>query len=185
MKTRFGFFNRGCKCELCSRQICSKCSTKMTIPLEHFSQTPVLTLSPNNQDLIVEDRRFSMGSAPTSPGIQRKFATTNLTSQQLLSSSLTSFDQREVDDEYGPSSLGPKSSTSSYFQRFSRSYRSQRCHDRNDKPKNPDLSVNNQQGPVRQVCMDCKEMVLQIVRAQSTAKRLQFAKNLFTQQLMT
>ena len=29
MKTRFGFFNRGCKCELCTRQVCSKCTTKV------------------------------------------------------------------------------------------------------------------------------------------------------------
>ena len=29
MKTRFGFFSRGCKCELCSRQVCAKCSTKV------------------------------------------------------------------------------------------------------------------------------------------------------------
>ena len=31
MKTRFGFFNRGCKCELCSRQVCTKCSTKVQL----------------------------------------------------------------------------------------------------------------------------------------------------------
>ena len=29
MKTRFGFFSRGVKCELCSRQVCAKCSTKV------------------------------------------------------------------------------------------------------------------------------------------------------------
>ena len=29
MKTRFGFFSRGCKCEMCSRQVCTKCSTKV------------------------------------------------------------------------------------------------------------------------------------------------------------
>jgi hypothetical protein len=29
------------------------------------------------------------------------------------------------------------------------------------------------------VCIDCREMVLQVIRAQTTARRLQMAKNLF------
>ena len=31
MKSKFGFFNRGMKCELCSRQVCTKCFTKVCI----------------------------------------------------------------------------------------------------------------------------------------------------------
>ena len=31
MKSKFGFFNRGMKCELCSRQVCTKCYTKVCI----------------------------------------------------------------------------------------------------------------------------------------------------------
>ena len=123
-----------------------------------------------------QERSFSIGSAPTSPQMQRKMATSNLTSQQIMSSSLTSFDTHEVDAEYdddGPQSLQPLSQPS-YFQRFSRSRCSQRV---------PPKEEENNQGPLRQICMDCKEMVLQVVRAQSTVRRLQFAKSLFQQQL--
>eukprot|EP00094_Tigriopus_californicus_P001518 TCALIF_01470-PA protein Name:"Similar to spir Protein spire (Drosophila melanogaster)" AED:0.07 eAED:0.11 QI:767/0.83/0.85/1/0.16/0.57/7/0/533 len=46
MKTRFGLFCRGNKCEMCKQLVCQKCHSKMKIPLEHFSNTPVFTLSP-------------------------------------------------------------------------------------------------------------------------------------------
>ena len=36
MKTRFGFFNRGIKCELCSRQVCTKCYTKVRSSFEQI-----------------------------------------------------------------------------------------------------------------------------------------------------
>ncbi len=29
MKTRFGFFVWGTRCQLCNQQVCSKCSTKV------------------------------------------------------------------------------------------------------------------------------------------------------------
>lgn len=187
----------------------------MRIPLEHFASIPVLTLSPGQEHPSLSgSRRFSMGSAPSSPANKRKIGVNqvresgdpdaelrpNLTSTQLLSSSLTSFDRRVVDAEYddddrgandetdkGPTSLPFSSlgsggggnnrskSKTSYFQRFSRSRLSQR-----------DVKPNiEESGPQRQICLDCKEMVMQVVRAQSTAKRLQFAKSLFQQQLLT
>ena len=162
----------------------------MRIPL--FS-TPVFSLKPGQIPPLSEtirtrvsnilspkqERSFSIGSAPTSPQMQqRRMTTSNLTSQQILSSSLTNFNTHEVDAEYddpdGPQSLQPLSQPS-YFQRFSRSRCSQRT---------PQDHENDQdQGPLRQICMDCKEMVLQVVRAQSTVRRLQFAKSLFQQQL--
>ena len=191
----------------------------MRIPLEHFTQAPILTLSPCQDSpeppLTIRDRvsqmlsgnsgnsgnrRYSIGSAPTSPAMQRKMAMSmvlesnvsqqsrsNLTACQLMSSSLTSFDATEVDAEYdetsidvtddkGPTSL-PFVKKTSYFQRFSRTRLSHR-----EPPKKPEIS--KPEGPERLVCMDCKEMVLQVVRAQSTARRLQFAKSLFQQQQM-
>ena len=33
--------------------------------------------------------------------------------------------------------------------------------------------------PILTVCVDCKEMILQVIRAQSTARRLKMAKSLF------
>lgn len=155
----------------------------MKIPLENVSSIPVLTLSPSgpSSHSEIDKRRYSMGSAPTSPALGRKNAlnkpTSNLTSQQMMSSSLTDFDRMAVDAEYDETDSGPISMPSfakkpSYFQRFSRTRLSQR-------------SDSDSSGPQRQICMDCKEMVLQVVRAQSTARRLQFAKSLFQQQLLT
>jgi hypothetical protein len=158
----------------------------MRIPMEHFSTTPVITMSPNapptavttEDDLDDGDAKsgpkslrervsgmllgpptsynevkrratISVGSAPTSPAIRRKNATSllfegtrdnedtnagsmrpNLTSQQMMSASLTSFDRGEVDDEYdnhfthdnnqGPVSLPfgeDRNNSGSYFQR--------------------------------------------------------------------
>lgn len=48
LKTRFGIFGPwGHRCTLCKRTICSKCCSKMNIPMEHFSGVPVVLLSPS------------------------------------------------------------------------------------------------------------------------------------------
>ena len=81
----------------------------------------------------------------------------------------------ECDAAGGPKSLPFQKHSNSggggYFQRFS----SSRLSQRNRQP---------QEAPQRQICMDCKEMILQVVRAQSTARRLQMAKSLFQQQIL-
>ena len=99
-------------------------------------------------------------------------------------------------DDGAVSSL-PFVGRTSYFQRFSQTRLSNR--ERSTTAKNKSKSVSHKpspaaitpvvdsnqgsnQGPQRQLCQDCKEMVLQVVRAQSTARRLQFAKSLFQQQ---
>ncbi len=48
MKAKFGLFFRGQKCEMCKQMFCHRCHTKMRIPVEHFSTTPVFALSPMN-----------------------------------------------------------------------------------------------------------------------------------------
>ncbi|KAK9890497.1 hypothetical protein WA026_010578 [Henosepilachna vigintioctopunctata] len=48
LKTRFGIFGPwGQRCTLCKRTICSKCCSKMNLPVEHFSTIPVALLSPS------------------------------------------------------------------------------------------------------------------------------------------
>lgn len=37
------------------------------------------------------------------------------------------------------------------------------------------------EGPPLTVCFDCKEMILQVIRAQSTARRIKMAKSLFNE----
>lgn len=50
LRTKFGILGpRGVPCKLCQRTVCSRCHTKMRIPTEHFSNVPVLLLSPSLQ----------------------------------------------------------------------------------------------------------------------------------------
>jgi len=53
MSTRFGLFSlsRGQKCQMCKQTVCSKCCSKMRIPTEHFTATPVFALSPTQSDV--------------------------------------------------------------------------------------------------------------------------------------
>ena len=104
---------------------------QMRIPLEHLASTvPIFSLSqvPVEDQVAPKsikdrffgsgvtrsgERRVSIGSAPTSPAFQRKMAMSmlveshdelrpgNLTANQMLSSSLTSFDHTAIDNEYG------------------------------------------------------------------------------------
>lgn len=48
LKTRFGILGPwGTRCTLCKRTVCTKCCSKMNIPMEHFSSVPVVLLSPS------------------------------------------------------------------------------------------------------------------------------------------
>ena len=135
------------------------------------------------------------GSSDLRPG--------NLAGHQMLSSSLTSFDRAAIDEEYNDEDQEdhenqgninlPFVGRTSYFQRFSQtrlSHREQgtsRLKSKSVRHANPAAVIpietqNQGQDKERQVCQDCKEMVLQVVRAQSTARRLQFAKSLFQQE---
>lgn len=50
LRTKFSVFGqRGVHCKLCQRTVCAKCYSKMRIPTEHFSNVPVLLLSPSLQ----------------------------------------------------------------------------------------------------------------------------------------
>ena len=66
MKTRFGLFSRGCKCEMCKQTVCYRCHSKMRIPLEHFSNTPVFALSPTGSNGIAEEGEEEKENQPKS-----------------------------------------------------------------------------------------------------------------------
>lgn len=96
----------------------------------------------------------------------------NLQKSQLMTSSLTSFSTTE-EDEYANTTVATGCSVSNLnsgpdsmdgTQTIGRSFYRSR--------KNPASSMMT-------ICTDCREMVLQVIRAQSTAKRLQMAKSLF------
>ncbi|XP_045512123.1 protein spire isoform X3 [Pieris brassicae] len=94
LKTRFGIFGPwGQRCKLCKRTVCHRCCTKMRIPTEHFAHVPVVLLSPSllpsppDEEPPPPPRSLlarlaapggsvenSVGSAPSSPGAARRTA---------------------------------------------------------------------------------------------------------------
>ncbi|XP_045486294.1 protein spire isoform X4 [Pieris rapae] len=94
LKTRFGIFGPwGQRCKLCKRTVCHRCCTKMRIPTEHFAHVPVVLLSPSLLPSPTDEEppppprsllarlaapggsvENSVGSAPSSPGAPRRAA---------------------------------------------------------------------------------------------------------------
>jgi len=204
MKTRFGFWaGYGCKCQLCKQKVCQKCSAKMSIPLEQFSTTPVFVLGPpasastNNgkkcdsrkqpkvrkSDSFIRTGSFRSrmssflgggggrrscdhgstnscnSSVPNSPNLGRQ-------NSQGLTASLETFRNfGDEEDEYANTVVASASSVTNLTGGLFTNRRKQ---------SNPKTSTE-----MMNICEDCKEMVLQVIRAQSTARRLQLAKQLF------
>eukprot|EP00095_Tigriopus_kingsejongensis_P011473 maker-scaffold626_size122949-snap-gene-0.27 protein:Tk11473 transcript:maker-scaffold626_size122949-snap-gene-0.27-mRNA-1 annotation:"spire " len=199
MKTRFGLFVWGVRCQLCKQQVCNKCSSKTRIPLEHFSSIPTFALSPKlapsvltssvtSPDLLgaassksslsksIRNRvsstcrfpslRNSAGSAPTSPESGRKISTeSDLKYQQNNAFGSLTLLNVPGRDEYD-NAPGPVSLPATFVGGFAAG--------RKKSKEQKDL-----QGSLLQVCTDCREMVLQVIRAQRTAKRFQLTQMLF------
>lgn len=86
LKTRFGILGPwGQRCRLCDRTVCVKCYSKIKIPTDHFSQVPILLLSPglllspssmqSESDIIKNSWskcRRTFGSAPASPAAKHQ-----------------------------------------------------------------------------------------------------------------
>ncbi|CAG9771948.1 unnamed protein product [Ceutorhynchus assimilis] len=67
LKTRFGIFGPwGQRCALCKRTVCTKCYSKMNIPMEHFSSVPVVLLSPSILCTPEDDHRSGNSSRAVS-----------------------------------------------------------------------------------------------------------------------
>jgi len=124
-------------------------------------------------------QRNSVGSAPNSPERQSKEA-------PELTGSLTTLDRRAVDAEYEdedsppPSNLGfTRSKTSLDFGgRFSMRAKKKSAPPVGTLSRKVSLASDALQGSPLQVCTDCKEMILQVIRAQTTAHRLAMTRNL-------
>ncbi|KAF2897177.1 hypothetical protein ILUMI_09005 [Ignelater luminosus] len=69
LKTRFGIFGPwGQRCIICKRTVCSRCYSKMNIPMEHFAGVPVALLSPSLLATPEDDHRSdSRGSSRVTP----------------------------------------------------------------------------------------------------------------------
>ena len=148
MKTRFGLFTWGVRCQLCHQQVCSKCSKKMHIPTDHFSSVDPSILSKDNKSKIrpkINQTSSSVvGSAPNSPDSKRKSQATGLTAPNTATAAA------------GPVSLPANIAVQQQKSR------------------------DNIQGPLLQVCTDCRQMVLEVIRAKTTARRFQLTKALFS-----
>ncbi|KAF5275580.1 hypothetical protein FQA39_LY06692 [Lamprigera yunnana] len=68
LKTRFGIFGPwGQRCIICKRTVCSRCYSKMNIPMEHFTGVPVALLSPSLLNTPDEDNQSDSGSSRITP----------------------------------------------------------------------------------------------------------------------
>lgn len=210
MKTRFGIFVWGVRCQLCKQQVCSKCSSKMRIPLEHFSSIPSFALSPkvmpslgqetsqasstspdptlnqsekqqqkkpirtksfvqtirNRVSSNLPSLRNSAGSAPTSPELGRKSGIEPPGSMRDQTSGYGSLNYLNVPEEDEYEGSGSASLPANVLDGTKRG----------GSKKSKEESL---QGAMLQVCSDCREMVLQVIRAQRTAKRFQMTKMMF------
>lgn len=138
LKTRFGIFGPwGHRCTLCKRTICSKCCSKMNIPMEHFSSVPVVLLSP---------------SIIGTPEDEQK-ETTFPRSLVGRSADLTAYDSDE--GAHGSSAEGRRAEPAALHRFRSRASAIGRTAGMVEKMKNNETVV----------CHDCKTMVLQIIRA--------------------
>jgi len=131
----------------------------MKIPLEHFNATPVFALSPSNdpsranveQNPATSSPCWSAGSAPGSPKSQPKEA--NL---PTISASLAP-----------PMSLPYATLPKGRARRLSLIH-----------PSPSQLARQKLEGQCLTVCFNCKEMVLQVIRTSTTARRLRAVKAL-------
>nr|CAD7454604.1 unnamed protein product [Timema tahoe] len=173
LKTRFGIFGpKGQECKLCKRTVCTKCSSKMRIPTEHFSRVPVFALSPGlsspeeeskesfprslmNRLMVPEMVRNTVGSAPSSPNLQRG---------ESVSAPGSGMGSSMADSMEGPISLpamSPASTTTS--ERRARLNRSQTVG-------RPEIKKEKLKGLQMVVCHDCKMMVIQIIKTSRTSR---------------
>lgn len=64
LKTRFGIFGPwGHRCSLCKRTVCTRCCSKMNIPMEYFSSVPVVLLSPSIMCTPDEENKESLAKS--------------------------------------------------------------------------------------------------------------------------
>jgi len=210
MKTRFGIFSRGQKCDMCKQTVCARCHTKMNIPVEHFTATPVYALSPcqenagallNNSNNNNGNRApvfklgvptlpgatNSAGSAPSSPRMQRKsgektpeenFGALSLDNSYLRTSGISTIS--------GMTSLPPSSLSPDSFQPVSLppTYNKYNTLPKKSNRRWSMIAARSSErekleGSPLNVCHDCKEMVLQVIRTSRTTKKMQLARSMF------
>ncbi|CAG9854857.1 unnamed protein product [Phyllotreta striolata] len=142
LKTRFGIFGPwGQRCTLCKRTVCTKCSSRMNIPMEHFSSVPVVLLSPSILSTPDEGSKESLAKS-----LVNKLSDTSPNSKESspnCSRPGSSLDSKSPSES---GALGRFRSRATAVGRVSRAA---------DRYKSSQLMV----------CQDCKMMVLQIIKS--------------------
>eukprot|EP00095_Tigriopus_kingsejongensis_P007765 maker-scaffold154_size301342-snap-gene-1.12 protein:Tk07765 transcript:maker-scaffold154_size301342-snap-gene-1.12-mRNA-1 annotation:"protein spire" len=213
MKTRFGLFCRGNKCEMCKQLVCQRCYSKMKIPLEHFSNTPVFTLSPASADKTsshqplspknsllpanstnLKDKKFSL---PDSLGILGG-------NSNSVGSAPNSPNLSRRRDEFVPSGpmslmpistvsatmgmetadhLGPVSLPPSHNVAMAPYATLPSKSRRRSWMSSRDAEREKLEGSLLTVCTDCKDMVLQVIRSSRTTRRMHMVRAMFQSSL--
>jgi len=221
MKTRFGIFSRGQKCEMCKQIVCNRCHTKMNIPLEHFTATPVYALSPCQESGAssgggggggpgihqnqgprspifklgvpsLPGTTNSAGSAPSSPGAIRKGSAPSSPSQSGASSLDNSYMNDSgistisgmtslppVTGDLSPPSFQPVSLPPIQDKYNTLPKQTHRASRRWSMISSRSVAREKLEGSPLNVCLDCKEMVLQVIRTSRTTKKMQLARSMF------
>ncbi|XP_071746184.1 uncharacterized protein [Lepeophtheirus salmonis] len=169
LKTKFGLFYRGQKCDMCKQMVCANCYSKTRIPTDHFKSTPVFTLSPSIQGswesypspcnnsfvslpptVNAGTRKITppcfinktVGSAPSSPESSRKGIST-------------------ISETVGPSIANPRQKYATLPKNNGRRISSVEARE---------LERERLEGHLLNICTDCKDMVLQVIRASSNRR---------------
>ncbi|XP_030746692.1 protein spire isoform X2 [Sitophilus oryzae] len=153
LKTRFGIFGPwGQRCTLCKRTVCTKCYSKVNIPMEHFSSVPVVLLSPSRMCTPEEETKETltrslinkMSSNPSSGGLSKDNSpdVSKSPSASIMESSVIS----------DPGSVQSATNVSKFRTTASTVGRASRVVDR-------------LKGTQMIMCLDCKIMVLQIIKS--------------------
>nr|XP_040567621.1 protein spire homolog 1-like isoform X2 [Lepeophtheirus salmonis] len=125
MRTRFGIFTWSHKCQMCQQFVCNKCSSKMNIPLEHFSYSPHSSNSSSSRkNNTTNNNKASPGGCSSDEEYEYSKSSSSLTSSILRANQLK---------------------------------------------KHSKLLI----------CTDCREMVLQVIRTQQTARRVEMSKSFY------
>lgn len=141
LKTRFGIFGPwGQRCTLCKRTVCTRCCTKMNLPMEHFSSVPVVLLSPSIMCTPEDEAKDTLPKSLVSKVGSEAASRDNSPDQSRPGSSMES---STISD---PGSLGR------FRSRAMAAGRAARVVDR--------FKANQMV-----VCHDCKMMVLQIIKS--------------------
>ncbi|XP_057651265.1 protein spire isoform X1 [Diorhabda carinulata] len=138
LKTRFGIFGPwGQRCTLCKRTVCTKCSCKMNIPMEHFSSVPVVLLSPSIM-CSPEDDNQSIAKS-----LVNKLSDTSPSSRDVSPAGSRPGSSMETTESGG---LGKFRTRAAVVGRINRA---------SERFKHSQMMV----------CQDCKTMVLQIIKS--------------------